>query len=333
MYDRYDPGESRSHPPPWMGHGNDDDDCGRPHHHHHHPEFHHQHHQPFHHHPHYPDKCLPAVALLAQAAEVALAAPGAVAWCTADVVKGAVDFARHIACDAFCCAPRPDLSCYPQKRHYEPPRWGCDPDPRCCPKPLHFHRPSPSLSFKARENEKRISSILIENNMADTVTITPSADAWRDAWGRAISGSEMQFLPTSLVLDPRKSGSFQAITEIEPNSLEGGKIYYTQIHLPESRAKPLSVSLTVVRETQHDVYTKTDPCRCDDARWLEVCHERDEPWWLCCDRCGSSPCRCGSWGGHPEGYRPWGHHPGSWEFFPWWSSCQWHSLSSPQGRL
>jgi hypothetical protein len=318
MYERYGSKGWHSHPPLWVGQHEDDEDCDWPPRHH---SCCHDH-QHFHDQPPFPEKCFPAVTLLAQAAELALAAPGALAWCAADAVKGTVGFARQILCDCLSCQPWPESSCHSQKWPHVPHSPLCHPDWRCCPKPLKFHRPSTDLSLRARENEKRISSILIENNMPDMVTIKPTADPWRDAWGRAISGSDMQFQPATLVIDPHKSETLLAITEIEPNSLEGGKVYFTQIHLPETRAKPLLVSLIVLRETQHDAFRKTDPCRCLDSRWVEVCYEPDDPWWLCCHKCGCSPCRCGSWSFYPSG-----HDKGGWGNHPWWSSCQWHSLS------
>jgi hypothetical protein len=167
------------------------------------------------------------------------------------------------------------------------------------------------LSIKARENETRISSILIENNMPDAVTITPAVDPWRDALGHPVNGSEIEFDPLSLHLETRGSGTITATTEIDPANLQGGNIYYTQIRLEGSRAKPLSVSLTVVRAARHDVFVKTDPCRSQTMRWVEVCCEPDDPWWQCCQECGRSPCCCGS---RKKAHR-------------WWELCEWHPLS------
>jgi hypothetical protein len=147
--------------------------------------------------------------------------------------------------------------------------------------------------------------------MPDAVTITPMADAWRDALGHAISGGDIGFEPETLPLETHKSGTILAITEIDPGTFEGGKLYYTQIHLEGSRAKPLSVSLSVVRESQQDAFVRTDPRHCREGGWLEVCRDPDYPWWFRCDECGSSPCCCGS---HRRE--------------PWWLPCEWHWLGS-----
>jgi hypothetical protein len=308
MYERYEPGDPyrRGWPPP--DRVEDDDDEARPRHHYPYPPY-----PYFPHYPHgsFPEKCRPAIGLLAQAAELTLAAPGAIACCATDMVKDAVNFAKYVVCESVCCCkPLTDPCCHPPQRHdcCSP---HCHPDCHChChAKPLEFHRPSTDLFLKAREQEKRVSSILVRNNMPDQVTITPQADPWRDAVGHPVSGTAFQFNPASFPIDPREAKSFLAIAEIDPTKLEGGKVYFTQIHLEGSRAKPLTVGLSVIRDTHYDAYATTDPCR-SRGRWVEVCHEPDYPWWFCCPKCKCSPCRCSTHMRHP------------WAFL-----CQWHPLS------
>lgn len=175
-------------------------------------------------------------------------------------------------------------------------RRGCEPerheshceheDPcECHPKFKERCSGNADIRIRAHESELRKTVILVENNSPRPAVITPTAEPWMDAWGKQVGGT-VTFDPPTLNLGICESQECTMTVQVgEP--FTAGNAYFTWVRLEGSRAKRISVELSVDSAREADLFADTDSCRpkCGstvEVRYEHPCHrERD---------CEPDPC-------------------------------------------
>lgn len=148
------------------------------------------------------------------------------------------------------------------------------------------------IKLETQLGERRIISLLVENNRPRESTVTFRAGPWLNAHGQA-TAIPVEFTPASATLKPGETvGVRAAITLAEP--LEADMAYYSEIIIEGCSVRPITICVLVQSRNCGARYVLCDECRPARGRFVEYC----------CD-CGcESACGCGDC--HPcDPHRHW----------------------------
>lgn len=154
--------------------------------------------------------------------------------------------------------------------------------------PCGPHRSDTDLRLEARLGERRLLSILFENNRKVSSQVTMNLAVLMDACGNVLEGNELIALqPRTFTLQPGECRRVRLGVNLVP-PFEEGQVYYAEIRVDgDCCAEAISLGIWVQPDHYADHHSLCDPCRPRIGRFVEFhncdcgCCSEGKAYYIC----------------------------------------------------